>query len=142
MLRTRNLLIVLAVVTAVAGGVAVAVVGLTARDAVSSPLTFRVDPALRPSVERVAGVDGGPPGERPVGALVEPDGRVAELVLDEVIVHVRDDQELDAFVQRWNGQVLDSFEADDDGGRDHLVRVDLGRADLASLPKDLAAVEP
>ncbi|HEX6873284.1 MAG TPA: S8 family serine peptidase, partial [Micromonosporaceae bacterium] len=78
---------------------------------------------------------------RAVGALAQPGGSVAGVVLDELIVHTHDRTELDAFLGRWGGTVLDSF-APDDEGQDHLVRVDVGRADPARLPADLLAAQP
>lgn len=106
----------------------------------AGPLTFSVDDRLRPSVEAVDALDGHAEA-RPVGVLAGPDGATAELVLDEVIVHARDDAHLDAFLHRWNGDVLDSFPPDDDG-QDHLVRVDTNRAEVGELAADLLAVEP
>jgi hypothetical protein len=106
----------------------------------AGPLSFTVDRALRPSVTEVEPVDGR--GEaRPVGVLAHPGGGTAELVRDELIVHVRDGAELAGFLARWDGEVLDSFPADDDG-QGHLVRVDAGRADPDRLVDDLLAVEP
>jgi hypothetical protein len=104
------------------------------------PVTFAVDRSLRPSVPAVEPVEGRDE-RRTVGVLAAPDGATAELVRDEVIVQVASDAELDAFLGRWNGLVLDSFPPDDDG-RDHLVWVDVSLADPARLPDDLVAVEP
>jgi serine protease len=142
MSRTTKMLVALAAVVTLASAVAVAVIVRTgpASPPVAGPLSFHIDPALRPSVPRVDPLDSRTV-ERPVGALAGPDGAVDELVLDEVIVHTRDQAELDAFLGRWHGTVLDSFPADADG-RDHLVRVDVSRADPTSLPADLLAAEP
>jgi serine protease len=136
--KTKILVAVAAVAVVMMSAVTVAL--LARSRSTHEPLAFRVDPSVRPSVAQVAAVEGGT-GFRPVGALARPDGTVAEMVLDEVIVHVKDDAELAAFLGRWNGQVLDSFPADTDG-QDHLVRVDTSRADPSSLPRDLLAVEP
>ena len=108
--------------------------------AASGPVTFTVDTGLRPSVEAVEPIEGREE-RRTVGVLEAPDGATAELVRNEVIVHVAGDAELAAFLARWDGVVLDSFPPDTDG-QDHLVRVDVSRADRARLPDDLLAVEP
>lgn len=133
-----KILLAVATVTAVASVGAVALIARAG--STHEPLSFRVDPAVKPSVQQVAAIEGGT-GSRPVGALVRPDGAVAELALEEVIIHARDAAELQAFVSRWNGQVLDSFTADNEG-QDHLVRVELSRADPSSLTRDLLATEP
>ena len=106
----------------------------------SGPLMFTVDDGLRPSVEAVEPVAGGTE-PRPVGVLADPVGATAELVRDEVIVHVEDSAELEGFLARWDGTVLDSFPPGDDG-QDHLVRVDVSGADPTRLVDDLLAVEP
>lgn len=103
-------------------------------------LTFTVDPTVRPGVAEVGPVDGSRTS-RQVGAVATPVGTTAELVLDELIVHVRDQAELDGFLARWNGQVLDSFAPDADG-QDHLVKADVSGADPAGLAADLLATEP
>jgi serine protease len=128
-----------AVVVATTVGIVVAASGKPDQVA-AQPLAFRVDSALSPALAEVAPVEG-KTQTRAVGAFATPDGSVAELVTDEVIVHVKDQAELDAFLGRWGGEVLDSFPADEEG-QDHLVRVDAGRADPAGLAGDLLATEP
>ncbi|WP_431928310.1 S8 family serine peptidase [Micromonospora wenchangensis] len=104
------------------------------------PLAFRVDPGLTAPRLRLDPV-GRIGTDREVGVVAGPDGSPAGLVLDEVMVQTADQAELDAFLARWGGQVLDSFAPDADG-QDHLVRVDVGRADPAGLVADLLAAEP
>lgn len=134
----RKAIALAAVAALVVGG---AVTALVVRDKSGpGPLTFRVDPTLRASVEQVEPIEGSTL-RRHVGVIAAPGGNLSELVLDEVIVHVRDADDLAAFLGRWNGQVLDSFPADDEG-QDHLVRIDTGRVDPDDLAHDLAAVEP
>ncbi|MFI5906049.1 S8 family serine peptidase [Dactylosporangium sp. NPDC051541] len=111
-----------------------------ARAADPPGVSFEVDSRLHPSVRTVEPV-GRTTGTREIGVLEVPDAGPAELVLDEVMVHTADQQGLDAFVQRWDGQVLDSYDADADG-QDHLVRVNVAKADPAQLPADLLATEP
>ncbi|MFC8849169.1 MULTISPECIES: S8 family serine peptidase [unclassified Micromonospora] len=104
------------------------------------PLAFRVDPGL--SAPRLPIDPVGRLGtDRELGVVAGPDGSPAGLVLDEVMVRVADQAELDAFLTRWGGQVLDSFPPDEQG-QDHLVRVDADRADPAGLVDDLRAAEP
>lgn len=111
----------------------------TSTTAPHGPLSFRVDPSLAPEIDAVApATDRGRP--RPVGVLAGPDGYRAEFVLDEVILHADSAAELDAFLARWHGEVLDSFAADVEG-QDHLVRVDASRANPATLAVDLLATE-
>jgi serine protease len=148
--RTRRMLVA-ALAAGLAGAAALAGIAApvdgplggtpaAAHDPRSEPLAFQVDTRLRPSVRAVEPV-GRLTTPRDTGVLAEPDGSTAELVLDEVVVHVKDPAELEAFLTRWGGSVLDSF-APDEQGQDHLVRVDVSRADPASLPTDLLATEP
>ncbi|WP_431894418.1 S8 family serine peptidase [Micromonospora haikouensis] len=106
----------------------------------SEPLAFRIDPGL-PAPRLPIDPVGRLGTDRQLGVVAGPDGSPAGLVLDEVMVRVADQAELDAFLTRWGGQVLDSF-APDEQGQDHLVRVDADRADPAKLVEDLRAAEP
>ncbi|MFI6226735.1 S8 family serine peptidase [Micromonospora echinospora] len=142
--------LVTAVVAALVGGLAVpsaagatvsAPAGRTdAAGSTGATLDFQVDPRLpapRLSVDPVGRLG----TDRQLGVLAGPDGSPAGLVLDEVMVRTSDQAELDAFLTRWDGQVLDSFPADEQG-QDHLVRVDVDRADPTKLVADLLAAEP
>jgi len=104
------------------------------------PLVFRVDAAVKTQLTQVDPIEGATDARQTV-ALAVPGGSVAELVLDEVIVHVNNHAELVAFLGRWNGKVMDSFPADSEG-QDYLVKVDVSRADPAKLEEDLLATEP
>lgn len=142
MTRNTKLLIGMgaAIAAAIVGTVAVIATAGGKTDPAKGPLSFHVDSDIKPSVAEIEAVEGST-GTRQIGVLKDPEGNLAELVLDEVILHARDDAELSAFVERWNGEVVDSF-AKDAEGQDHLVRVDLSKVDPAALPADLVATEP
>ena len=46
--------------------------------------SYRIDPDLEPALPELPGIGGGP--ERPVGAVLEPDGVQGDYVVDEVIL--------------------------------------------------------
>jgi serine protease len=115
-------------------------INATSEAAVIDPLAFTVDGRVRPAVAVVEPAEGSR-DFRTVGALMRPDGSTIELVTGELIVHVRDQAELDGILQRWDGEVIDSFPADAEG-QDHLIKVDVSLADPAALVPDLLAAEP
>ena len=51
-------------------------------------------------------------------------------MLDELLVTFSNEAELQAFVERWNGEVLERDVDEDEGVIDALVRVDPSTADL------------
>ena len=104
------------------------------------PLRFVVDPAVTPGTSTTDPVDG-TRDVRQVGAIAFPDGSTADLVVDHVIFHAKSPAELDGFLGRWGGVVLESDEADDEG-QQHMIKVDPSAADVAPLPANLLAVEP
>ncbi|MEV4724404.1 S8/S53 family peptidase [Micromonospora humida] len=147
--RVRRYLTTVVVATLAAGLVATTDAGAAPTpggptgptDAFSAePLAFRVDPGLVAPRLRLDPV-GRTGTDREIGVVAGPDGKPAGLVLDEVMVRTAGQAELDAFLARWGGQVLDSF-APDAEGQDHLVRVDVAKADPAGLVADLLAAEP
>ncbi|WP_020520231.1 S8 family peptidase [Catelliglobosispora koreensis] len=106
----------------------------------TTPLSFGVDERVQPAVALVEPAEGNR-DPRPVGAMMLPNGSTVELVTGELIVHTRDQAELDGFLQRWNGQIIDSFPADADG-QDHLIKVDPSLANPATVAEDLLVSEP
>jgi serine protease len=86
-------------------------------------------------------VDGGEP--RATGRIRSTEGVESDIVLDELHVSVRSDDELAALLERRNGEVIEAGEPDEfgDGFTDYLVRVDPATADIASLAANLAAFE-
>lgn len=93
---------------------------------------------VAPTVTEVEGLDAGDPA-RPVGRITGLDG-TSDVVRDELIVSTRTDAELQAFLERRNGELLDSFPAID-GVTDHLVRIDPSTADTSNVAADLASFE-
>lgn len=98
-----------------------------------------VDPGVEPTISEVEGLVDGDPA-RPVGRITGSNG-TSDVVLDELIVSTTTNEELQAFLARWNGEVLDSFPAADDGVTDHLVRIDPSTADISNVADDLASFE-
>lgn len=98
-----------------------------------------VDPGVEPAISEVEGLRDGD-SARPVGRITGSDG-TSDVVLDELIVSTATDEELQAFLARWSGEVLDSFPAADDGVTDYLVRIDPSTADISNVAGDLASFE-
>ena len=104
------------------------------------PADFEVaiDPGLEPSIAEVDGLQDGAPA-RAVGRMAEGNS-ASDVVLDELIVSTETRAELDAFLARWNGTVLDEF-APVDGVTDYLVRIDPTTADRSSVARNLGSFE-
>lgn len=105
-------------------------------------LDIVVDASLDPhraAIEPLA--DGAAP--RTIGRIRSTEGVESDIVLDELHVSVRSDEELDALLERRNGEILEAGEPDEfgDGFTDYLVRVDPATADRDSLAANLAAFE-
>jgi serine protease len=117
---------------------------IPAPDVPPSPdqVSFAVDAGLHPAIATIDPVhEGGSP--RPIARLRSTGGVESDVVLGELTVSVRSDDELDAFLGRWNGQLIDTVPADEgDEYTDHLVSVDPSTAMLDQLAVDLLAVEP
>jgi serine protease len=93
---------------------------------------------VAPAIAEVEGLEDGDP-DRPVGRMTGAEG-TTDFVRDELIVSTRSDAELEALLDRWNGELLDSFPVIE-GITDHLVRVDLSTADTTRVAADLASFE-
>ena len=108
------------------------------------PVTLTVDAAVAPPQATVPGFADGAP--RPLAAVTGDEGAVATFVADELWLATDDPAELAAFLARWDGTVLSTFEPADYGltgmVTQYLVRVDASGADPAALAADLRALEP
>lgn len=102
---------------------------------------FEVDPDMQPAQATVEPLDG-TTDERPVARLRSTGGTESDIVLDELLVSYADTADLDAFLERWNGTVLESDVDDDAGLTDYLVRIDPSTAPVDRLAADLVAIEP
>ena len=88
-----------------------------------SAVTFTIDPELTSQTVPATVVSAGE--ERPVGLLKGPDGITEGFVLDEVMIRAETQEELDAFLARYNGTVLK-------GGSASLLPPDLA---LRNVPR-------
>lgn len=108
------------------------------------PSTFEVDTDVTPRLDELPGLDDGEP--RSVAALVDENGTQAEFVVNELILTTADPDQASAFVQRWQGEVLDSFDPTELGLTDvaawYLVRVTTPAADLEQLAQQLKRSVP
>lgn len=105
-------------------------------------VTFAVDPSVEPMQASVPGIDGGPP--RPLSSIADERGSQADFVRDELLITTDDKDALDAFLDRWNGDVLAFYDPDDyglDGPRIFLVHIDTSLADAATLEEDIRALD-
>lgn len=102
--------------------------------------SFEVDASLEP----LADVEGAGGRELELAALEDEHGTRTDFVADEVIV-VGDRSILDAFLDRWDGEHLETVDPADhdvDGVPQHRVRVDPARGDVAALPEHIRTIEP
>jgi hypothetical protein len=112
-------------------------------DQQAQPFSVTVDRGVVPPVAELPGFEEGTP--RPVASIVAEDGSPAEFVENELILATDDEAQLAAFLARWRGEVLATF---DPAGHDldelttrHLIRVDTRDADRSALAADLRALE-
>ena len=71
-------------------------------------LTFAVDESVTPAVGELPGFEDGVP--RPLASIVDELGNQADFVADELILVTDDPAALDAFLARWEGEVLLTFD--------------------------------
>lgn len=110
--------------------------------------SFAVDAAVTPSRATLPGPGG---AERPLGAVSD-GAHTATFVEGELLLSTDDDAALDAFLARWDGEVLATvtFDAPVDGHAPavdlalpplHLVAIDPALADPAGMGADLRAID-
>jgi len=108
------------------------------------PPTLTVDPTLAPPIAELPGFSEGE--TRPVAIVSGPDNTKASFVENEVWLSSPDQGELDAFLSRWQGEILLTFDPAANGlsgiGPQYLVRVDASSADASNLSEDLRKLDP
>src|SRR5690606_37333560 len=83
---------------------------------------------------------------RPVAVVTGPGDIEASFVANELWLSSPEQGELDAFLDRWQGEVLLTFDPAAHGltgiGTQYLVRVDASSADALKLSEDLRTLDP
>ena len=107
----------------------------------AAQVSIDVDDSLMPYTDELPAVDG---GDRPLATLVDQDGTQVDFVEDELLLSTDDPAVLEAFLERWNGTLIESLDGGDAAIAGlpglHRVRVDAAAADTARLEMDVAAL--
>ena len=107
-------------------------------------LEISVNTIVKPIISMIEGLEEGD-APRPVSAFVL-DGDQSNVVANELLIAVESQEELDTFLTRWNGEVLDSLERlVPEDPLEFLVKIDPRKADasvLAAFAANLFALEP
>lgn len=107
--------------------------------------SYRIDPDLEPVLPELPGIGGG--AERPVGAVLEPDGVRGDYVVNEVILHGPTVEQLAAFIDAYEAEIIFGDDLPGDPGNlppdklrpefgttdDYLLRVNLDLADTTEF---------
>lgn len=108
-------------------------------------VTISVSETVEPSIPAVEGLNEGDPS-REVGALLDSEGKQSEMVLNELMLAVYNQAQLDDFLARWNGTVLDVLAKDEfsdpEDPDDYLIQIDPNTADTSSLIENWLKTEP
>ncbi len=106
--------------------------------------TFVVDTGIQPRLIEIPGVDGGP--ARQVVALQDENGTQTEFVVDELVLVTDDEAQLQQFLTRWQGEVVDEVDPTALGlagmSASYLVRVTAPAADVEKLGAALKRAVP
>lgn len=109
-----------------------------------APPTFTVDATLEAPIEELPGFEDGVP--RPVATIEDDKGNEADFVENELWLVTDDSRVLEDFLDRWQGEVISTFEPSDYEltgiSPQYLVRVDVSGADLDRLPGDVRLSDP
>lgn len=107
------------------------------------PPTVSVDPTVRPSVPTLPGLEDGVP--RPLASIRDAKGNQADFVENELVIATDDSAALGAFLARWQGSVLKTFDPATAGlsgvSKQYLVRVRADTADTSKLSANLRALD-
>ncbi|MCH8172576.1 MAG: hypothetical protein IIA70_04620 [Proteobacteria bacterium] len=109
------------------------------RPKVLPPPTISIDPGLEPPILLLPGFDGVTP--RPVATIMDATGNQADFIANELWLPTDDSNELAAFLTRWEGEVVATFNPVDFGlsgiSTQYLIRVNASPADTSKLTADL-----
>ncbi len=97
-----------------------------------------VDETLDPIVAQLGPLDGAPAGPRPVAAMAADSDEATYFVENELALIVPDTATLNAFLQRWQGVLLDSVDLPQPGAKFCLARVNPDWGNSLHLDRDLA----
>ncbi|MBI4718822.1 MAG: S8/S53 family peptidase [Planctomycetes bacterium] len=116
----------------------------TGQAVTAPPPRVVVDPGVQPFIDQLPPLQPGQP-PRPLAAMTDHTGVVAEFVENEMAVILNTPAALQQFLARWNGTVLQSaalpFPAPA-GATFYLIRVDASLANTSNLEKDVLALKP
>ena len=105
--------------------------------------TITVDTNLSPPVTELPGFEDGEP--RPIACISGDDETQAEFIENELWLATENKVELDSFLARWNGKVINEFKPADYGlsgiSNQYLVRVDSSAADASKLSENLLKLD-
>ncbi|MEM7135961.1 MAG: S8 family serine peptidase [Myxococcota bacterium] len=107
--------------------------------------TLQVDPSVTPSAVALPPIVDSEP--RPLAAVEDEDGNRAQFVSNELWVSSDDETSVAALVDRWNGEVLLTFDPEVEGfegsglSKQHLVRIETSLADTTGVELDLQAMD-
>ncbi len=109
-----------------------------------SELSLEVDKSIVPPDATLPGLsDSAPP--RPLAAIVDERGRLAQFVEDELLLVTNDAGALADFISRWQGEELASIDAGGSGldmPPMHLVRINTALGDPSHLEEDILKLDP
>lgn len=108
------------------------------------PISFSVDTSINPPVNDVPGFADGV--LRPLARIRDANGHDADFIEDEILLMTDDPAELNAFIDRWQGVLLMTYDPAYAGlsGVDpmYLVRINTDLADPSAIEADLRAITP
>lgn len=112
---------------------------------VKSGFTIQVDDTLEPAIlPDVFRIDPNIP--RPVATVTDQFGNQADFAENELCIATDDDALLNDILNRWQGEVISTFDPDDYGvnglSKQYLVRINTSLADIDKLKDDLLLLKP
>jgi hypothetical protein len=114
------------------------------------PLLPRVNPAVVPSQPSLPAKDGSPV---PLAASRDEDGIVTEFIVGQLLIRPRNENDLSAFLQRYDGRVVGdnsvppppaslgiTLSPEQMRATEYLAQINLAKVDLSTFPADAAMV--